>query len=86
MTPDETAGAYPDGPAEFKTWLLEQRTTVNPPLGVGQPSITEAPEVRVAFNPTSGNVSVWVASVGYLNDVERRAFAAFTGGDHVGSF
>lgn len=49
------------------------------PIGVGTPSITEAPEVRIAQTPT-GHLSVWVAGVGYLDPQERRALGRLLAG------
>jgi hypothetical protein len=49
------------------------------PTGVGAPSITDAPEVRIAQTPT-GHISVWVAGVGYLDPKERRALGRLLSG------
>lgn len=47
------------------------------PLGVGEPSIAEAPEVRIARQSSTGRVSVWVAGVGYLSTPEIRQLGLF---------
>lgn len=47
------------------------------PLGVGEGSISDAPEVRVARTPSTGHVSVWLAGVGYLGPQERRQLGLF---------
>jgi hypothetical protein len=49
------------------------------PLGVGTPSITEAPEVRIAETST-GHLSVWVAGTGYLSTEERHELGRLLAG------
>jgi hypothetical protein len=51
----------------------------DPLLGVGRPSIAEAPEVRIA-ETSSGKLSVWVAGVGYLSTDERHALGRLLAG------
>jgi hypothetical protein len=36
------------------------------PAWIGSPSISEAPEMRVARSPITGTLNVWVSSTGYL--------------------
>lgn len=49
------------------------------PIGVGKPSISEAPEVRIAES-SSGKLSVWVAGVGYLSTEERHELGRLLAG------
>ena len=51
----------------------------DPLIGIGRPTIAEAPEVRIAETPT-GHLSVWVAGVGYLDPQERRALGRLLAG------
>lgn len=43
-------------------------------IAVGKPSISEAPQIRIAQS-TSGLIHVWVAGTGYLNKEEKRELA-----------
>lgn len=47
---------------------------------VGAPTIATAPAIHIARSPSTGNVFVWVAGVGYLNKEEIAALREALGG------
>jgi hypothetical protein len=49
------------------------------PLGAGEPSISESPEIRICETP-SGKKSVWVEGIGYLSTDERHELGRWLAG------